>query len=73
MRVYTITSKCASNPWVQRGGNFNNSSNAGAFNSNRNNGNANNNNSFRSVLATINLKLLLILSGYRGVKKLNPN
>ena len=59
MRVYTITSICASNPWVNRGGNYNNGSNAGAFNSNNNNGNGNNNNSFRSILATMILKLFI--------------
>ena len=40
----------SNNRWFQRGGNANNGSNAGLFNSNNNNGNSNNNNGFRSVL-----------------------
>ena len=40
----------SSNPFFKRGGNYNNGSNAGVFNSNNNNGNGNNNNSFRVVL-----------------------
>ena len=41
----------ASNPWMRRGGNYNNGSNAVAFNWDNNNGNANNNNGFRAVLS----------------------
>ena len=41
----------ATNPWVKRGGNFNNGTGAGVFNFNRDNGNANSNNGFRVVLA----------------------
>ena len=40
----------SNNPWVMRGGNYNNGANAGAFNFNNNNGNANTNNSARAVL-----------------------
>ena len=40
----------ASNPFVKRGGNYNNGGNAGVFNSNIANGNANNNNGFRPVV-----------------------
>ena len=40
----------ASNPFVMRGGNINNGTNAGVLNSNITNGNANNNNGFRAVL-----------------------
>jgi len=39
----------STNPWFIRGGNANNGSNAGLFNSNRTNGQANNNNGFRSA------------------------
>ena len=41
------------NPWVKRGANANNQSNAGVFSVNNNNGNANNNNSFRVVLSGV--------------------
>ena len=37
------------NPWVIRGGNANNGSNAGLFYANTNDGSANNNNGFRVV------------------------
>ena len=40
----------ASNPFVKRGGNYNNEANAGVFYSNNTNGNSNSNNSFRAVL-----------------------
>ena len=39
------------NPFFKRGGNYNNTSNAGVFNFNNNNGNSNSNNGFRLVLA----------------------
>lgn len=39
------------NPWVNRGGNFNNGTGAGVLNFNRNNGHANSNDAFRVVLA----------------------
>ena len=45
----------SSNPWVDRGGNYNNGSGAGVFNFNRNNGWGNTNNSFRSVLSAVKL------------------
>ena len=38
------------NPWFNRGGNYNNGSNAGAFNFSNSNGGVNNN-SFRAVLS----------------------
>lgn len=38
------------NPWVERGGNFNNGGIAGVFTANNNNGNGNENDSFRPVL-----------------------
>ena len=41
---------CISQPFLLRGGNWWNGSNAGVFASNGNNGNANNNNGFRPVL-----------------------
>ena len=41
----------SSNPWFNRGGNYNNGTNAGVFNFNNTNGNSNSNNSFRPVLA----------------------
>ena len=40
---------------MNRGGNYNNGSNAGAFAFNNSNGNANNNNGFRAVLAGVSL------------------
>ena len=52
----------SSNPFFIRGGNYNNTSNAGVFNFNNNNGNNNSNNSFRVVLPVLryeeNLKLI---------------
>ncbi|MDR1300228.1 MAG: hypothetical protein LBK50_00815 [Candidatus Nomurabacteria bacterium] len=42
----------SSNPWFIRGGNSNNGSNAGLWNSNNNSGNSNNNIGFRVVLGT---------------------
>ena len=44
----------SSNPWFNRGGNYNNGSNAGQFNFNRNTGNGNSNNSARLVLLGLN-------------------
>ena len=41
----------SSNPWFERGGNWNNGTNAGVFNSNNNNGNNNYNNGFRVALS----------------------
>ena len=38
------------NPFVDRGGNYNNTTNAGVFYSGRNNGNANDNHGFRACL-----------------------
>ena len=43
----------SSNPWFQRGGNWNNGTNAGVFNSNNNNGNNNYNNGFRVALSAV--------------------
>ncbi len=43
----------SSNPWFERGGNYNNGSNAGLFYANNDNGNANNNNAFRVALAPL--------------------
>ena len=43
----------SNNPWVMRGGNYNNGANAGAFNFN-NNGNANPNNSARAIILNLN-------------------
>ena len=40
----------SSNPWFKRGGNYNNTTNSGAFNFNNNNGGSNSNNGFRLVL-----------------------
>ena len=41
----------ASNPFLIRGGNYNNGSNTGMFNFNNTNGNVSGNNGFRPVLA----------------------
>ena len=49
------------NPWVKRGGSWNNGTGAGLFNFNRNNGHANNNNSARSVLAYYGKIYLIIV------------
>jgi hypothetical protein len=42
----------SSNPWAHRGGNYNNTSNAGLWNSNNNTGTTNTNISFRAVLSS---------------------
>ena len=43
----------SSNPFFKRGGNYNNTSNAGLFYFNNNNGNSNSNNGFRPVLVVL--------------------
>ena len=47
----------SSEPWVIRGGNYNNGTNAGVFNFNRTNAGGWTNNSFRSVLSYLNYGL----------------
>ena len=47
----------SSEPWVVRGGNYNNASNAGVFAFNYVNGGSNTNWSFRSVLSCLNYGL----------------
>ena len=47
----------SSNPWFNRGGNYNNGILAGQFNFNRNTGEANSNIGSRLVLADYNIKV----------------
>lgn len=49
--VKTRSKGGSSAPWVNRGGNYNNGTNAGVFNFNRTNAGGWTNNSFRSVLS----------------------
>ena len=53
----------ADSPWSIRGGNSNNSSNAGLFSANSNNGNANNNIGFRAVQRVANKR------SYRALRR----
>ena len=46
----------SNNPFFERGGNYNNGSDAGLFYFNNNNGNANSNNSFRVVVPVLRYK-----------------
>ena len=50
-----------------RGGNWNNGTNAGAFNSDNNNGNWNNNNSWRSVLVVGDYNKIKLSSNFHSM------